>query len=689
MSKNIIQEPVWLNRAITFFILLFLASLTNSIFVNQIGYYGALLLTIGKYFYTKENRFFKTGIELPIILFFIAELISTIVSLNQPQSIEYMFKRIILIPVIYTIAANVIDIKQAKLFFTVYIVFAVISAVIYNIYSYDYIVKGLFQIKGAGPDFFHYPITTSELLSFSAIFLFAFLINEKSSWKLKVLTLISFGITLLALLATYKRTGWIGFAAGIVFILLMKKMYKSLALMAVCLIVLFFIEKDESKIFTYNLSEDKLEVIKEYKGEGKAQNLFFDNERLLISDFDNGILSYSDNKVIQELEVPSAIESIKKLDDFNFIAFLIDTRFLLLEFSKESGFQIKNDFFTKGMTRDYDTENGSLYVIDTDSGLTVFPNAVNTNKSYTFNELSGFTNLASDSAFIVLYARNKGLEVVSIKDGLAVNIQNSFKVPGSINFASFVNKEILFSSDKGIAKLDPETNEIIYLNSKFDSNEIYSCLVRNDRLFLVTYGGAVKEISLPIENELNVIGNYELGFIPRSIEYANEKLFASKIKSSRLRSIFDPNQPSNFSRLAMWSTGIKIFKDYPLFGVGDISVEKIYREYKETYYKEVQGHMHNNYIHFLVILGGFGFAAVMFLLIKILLLNIKVIRTVADEKFTSSYALGALGCFISFLVAGLTEWNFGDHEIITMVWFITGLNFAIYKIKKLQSITLN
>ncbi len=331
MSKNGNTEPVWLNRAITFFLILFLASLTNSIFVNQIGYYGALLLTIAKIFYTRENKFFKTGIELPLVLFFIAELISTIVSQNQPQSIEFMFKRIILLPVIYTIAANVSDIKQAKLFFKVYIVFAVISAIIYNIYSYDYIVKGLLQIKGAGPDFFHYPITTSELLSFSAIFLFAFLINEKSGWKLKLITFFSLGITLLALLATYKRTGWIGFAAGIVFILVMKRMYKSLAVMAICILALFFIEKNESKIFTYDFSEDKLEVMNEYKGEGKAQNLFFDDERLLISDFDNGLLSYSDNKIDRELEVPSAIESIKKIDENDFIAFLIDTRFLLIE----------------------------------------------------------------------------------------------------------------------------------------------------------------------------------------------------------------------------------------------------------------------------------------------------------------------------------------------------------------------
>jgi hypothetical protein len=41
--------------------------------------------------------------------------------------------------------------------------------------------------------------------------------------------------------------------------------------------------------------------------------------------------------------------------------------------------------------------------------------------------------------------------------------------------------------------------------------------------------------------------------------------------------------------------------------------------------------------------------------------------------------LGALAAFIGFLFAGLGEWNFGDQEIVTMLWFTLGLNIAFYK----------
>jgi hypothetical protein len=42
--------------------------------------------------------------------------------------------------------------------------------------------------------------------------------------------------------------------------------------------------------------------------------------------------------------------------------------------------------------------------------------------------------------------------------------------------------------------------------------------------------------------------------------------------------------------------------------------------------------------------------------------------------------MGSLACFASFTGAGLTEFNFGDHEIITMVWFSVGLSFVVAKV---------
>jgi DNA helicase HerA-like ATPase len=52
---------------------------------------------------------------------------------------------------------------------------------------------------------------------------------------------------------------------------------------------------------------------------------------------------------------------------------------------------------------------------------------------------------------------------------------------------------------------------------------------------------------------------------------------------------------------------------------------------------------------------------------------------IKSDDLYRAYILGFTGVFTSFLVAGLTEWNFGDHEIITLIWFHLGLMFAMYK----------
>ena len=100
--------------------------------------------------------------------------------------------------------------------------------------------------------------------------------------------------------------------------------------------------------------------------------------------------------------------------------------------------------------------------------------------------------------------------------------------------------------------------------------------------------------------------------------------------------------------------------------------------------KFTYGHLHNNYVHLLVILGSYGFIIVMMMLFMILKKHYVIYSTVKNEKLLSTISLGSFASFVGFLVSGLAEWNFGDHEIITMVWFTLALNLAVNKIYKLQ-----
>jgi len=102
----------------------------------------------------------------------------------------------------------------------------------------------------------------------------------------------------------------------------------------------------------------------------------------------------------------------------------------------------------------------------------------------------------------------------------------------------------------------------------------------------------------------------------------------------------------------------------------------------EYWEKESFGHLHNNYIVILALLGLFGFIIVMLIFIKMFYTNIKIYKYVSQKPFASSFALGTIGVLTTFLVSGLAEFNFGDHEIITTIWFTFGLNLAFYRLIK-------
>ena len=182
-------------------------------------------------------------------------------------------------------------------------------------------------------------------------------------------------------------------------------------------------------------------------------------------------------------------------------------------------------------------------------------------------------------------------------------------------------------------------------------------------------------------DDFEIIKTLELGYFPQGLNVFDNKLYVSHVdnKKSRFLSIIDPYHPANAGRLALWSAGFKMFLDYPIFGLGDIDLAKYYKIYKQPYQKEIQGHLHNNFIHILVTLGLFGLLSVCFLFYKIIYIELKIYNSVKDKPFISSYALGALAAFCGFIISGLTELNFWDHEITTLIWFTFGLNVAWFK----------
>ncbi len=669
-----------IDKIIFGFIVVFLISLTNSIFVNQLGYYGALFFILVKFGHEKENPFRKNGLELALIIFLTAELLSGIFSANQPQSFNNMFKRALLLPVLYLIPASSGSLKQDKKYFYIFIGAAVLTTGYYLFHAYSYFVNNLYQMTLAGPDVLQYPITTSEILSFTSILLFAFLLSFKTKIKFRILTAILLGISLLALFSTYKRTGWIGVAAGIFIILILNKNWKTTGALIIFGTIILFFQSNISQIQIYNFYNDSLTVLHSINTEGRAYDTFSDDGVIYIADFEGGLKKVDGEELITLNEFAAPVTSFEKFNDSLYLAGLIDTRFVLLKKGSDK-FIRKSEYLSTGFTVDHKIFNGALYVLDSDSGLTVFKMNDDSVKTLRFKEINNFMNLTIDSSNIVFSAPGK-IAVYSTDNFLPKKLLWNYYSEKKINAILKMNNMLVFAEDYEIRDYKILGDSVVLAGSFTIPNSVISFYKNDSRLFYIDNQSIFGELRRTITGNLRLDSLGTLGFIPSSLNVMNDKVISTHVKRSRLSSIFDVYNPSNYSRFAFWSAGLKMFSDHPLFGVGDIDLAKLYSEYKNYYDKEIQGHMHNNYVHLLVTLGLFGFLAVMFLFYKIIRLLFKIYNETEENNFISAYSLGAIGVFAAFLVSGLTEWNFGDHEIITLLWFIISLNISMHQNSK-------
>ena len=316
-----------------------------------------------------------------------------------------------------------------------------------------------------------------------------------------------------------------------------------------------------------------------------------------------------------------------------------------------------------------------MFVLDSDSGLTVYQNPDQV-QAERYSKLSGFTSLFVDSVYLCVASANSGFRIFKHYNGELINtplIQNLDK----LNFFFYSEGTIYFEAHNGLQIYHLDSSGLQKTGELKSLNKIVNAFSTEESIGFISSGG---KISILNKNKYppQVVYEYNLGFTPNSVSFYNNTLYITYVKPSRLLSIFDPYNQTNLTRLALWNAGVKIWKDNPLFGVGDIDLAEHYKKYKNPYDKEIQGHMHNNFIHVLVTLGLFGLLSVLFIFYRIISIDLKIINQTKNIKFVSSYALGAFGTFCGFLFSGLTELNFWDHEITTLIWFVFGLNVALF-----------
>lgn len=178
--------------------------------------------------------------------------------------------------------------------------------------------------------------------------------------------------------------------------------------------------------------------------------------------------------------------------------------------------------------------------------------------------------------------------------------------------------------------------------------------------FIIYYKPKILYFAIPVIVVLVIV-------LPKSIQ-------------NRFYSIFDMNNATNKDRIFMYETGFNIFKKYPLFGIGANNLNKnVYKENMPEEAKNINPHLHNNFLQILIERGIITLISLILAFVSIFINLIKKIKNSLNLEKTVSIA--GLFVFISFIVAGLFEYNFGDSEIKFLMFYFLSIPFLTFNYK--------
>ncbi len=128
---------------------------------------------------------------------------------------------------------------------------------------------------------------------------------------------------------------------------------------------------------------------------------------------------------------------------------------------------------------------------------------------------------------------------------------------------------------------------------------------------------------------------------------------------------------SSAERLRMWQSGLRMLTDHP-FGIGLSNVGRVYPLYRmpDSIHPN-EGHLHNNFLQIAVERGVVGLAA--FVTIFVLFVPRALAVTRSFPGWTDAVGAFSLAAVAAFLVAGLSEYDFGDSKVAMAMWFIVAL----------------
>lgn len=135
---------------------------------------------------------------------------------------------------------------------------------------------------------------------------------------------------------------------------------------------------------------------------------------------------------------------------------------------------------------------------------------------------------------------------------------------------------------------------------------------------------------------------------------------------------------ANVGRTQIWRANLDMVRERPLLGWGYGNYKRFRAPYYARYPEaDTTAHAHNDFLQMLVDGGVVGLAAFVFLFSVVVREGWRIhARLPAAAEPIRSVVLGGVLAVVGFFVGGLTQYNFGDAEVVIALWFTVGLVLA-------------
>jgi len=152
-------------------------------------------------------------------------------------------------------------------------------------------------------------------------------------------------------------------------------------------------------------------------------------------------------------------------------------------------------------------------------------------------------------------------------------------------------------------------------------------------------------------------------------------LLAPQPARQRLAGLVNLQDNTANERVFMWRGGLAIVADHPLTGVGPGNVRQAWPDYQladDPWLVERRWtHTHSNLVQIAVERGLVGLAAWLSIWFAWVVVAFRS-RPRDDLTARGEWAAG-VAATLAFLVAGLTEWTYGDTEVVYLAYFLMAL----------------